>query len=280
MKEHKDHAASARLAAMVQICSPTTDSMKLAMARYFASVSSADSTRVLAKTILFSPEEDARNVAIDALKARRDQDYVDALLQGFRYPWPDVAKRAADALVKLDRKDLVPKLIDVLDEPDPRAPMTKKVNGKTVTTVREIVRINHHRNCLMCHAPGQDVQGTSDILTAQTPVPGMPFPSNGGYGSQSIPELVVRIDVTYLRQDFSAMLPVEDAAPWPQMQRFDFVVRTRNLKDDEVKQYKQKFDNLEPGVLPPNHKAALAALRELTGKDTAPNAEAWRQLTK
>jgi hypothetical protein len=279
MKEHKDHAASARLAAMTQICGPTSDSMKLAMARYLASVSSADSTHALVKTILFTPEEDARNAAIEALKARSDKDYVDPLLQGFRYPWPDVAKRAADALVKLDRKDLVPKLIDVLDEPDPRAPMVKNVDGKTVTTVREIVRINHHRNCLMCHSPGQDVQGNSEILTAQTPVPGQPLPSlSGGYGRQSIPELVVRIDVTYLRQDFSMMLPVADAAPWPEMQRFDFVVRTRNLKDDEVKAFKEKFDNLEPGVLPPNHKAALAALRELTGKDTAPTAEAWRKL--
>jgi hypothetical protein len=214
MTEHKDHAASARLAAMVQICGPTSESMKLAMARYIASVSSCESTKLLAKTILFSPEEDARNVAIDALRARRDEDYVNNLLQGFRYPWPEVSKRAADALVKLDRKDLIPKIIDVLDEADPRAPMTKKADGKTVTTVREVVRINHHRNCLMCHAPAQDVTD-SNILTAQTPVPGQAFPSTGGYGSQSIPQLLIRIDVTYLRQDFSALLPValaEDAA--------------------------------------------------------------------
>ena len=278
-KEHKDHAASERIAAMMQICGPTSDSMKLAMARYIASISSADSSRALAKIVLFSPELDARNAAIDALKARRDQDYVDALLQGFRYPWPDVAKRAADALVKLERKDLVSKLIDILDEPDPRAPVMKKADGKSVTTVREIVRINHHRNCLMCHSPGQDVQVEDGILTAPVPVPGQPLSSlTSGYGSQSLAELQVRIDVTYLRQDFSALLPVADASPWPQMQRFDFVVRTRILQDEEAKIYKQKFDNLEPGMLPPNHKAALVALRELTGKDTAPTAEAWRKL--
>jgi hypothetical protein len=282
MKEHQDRAASARLAAMTQICGPTSDSMKLAMARYLASVSTVDSTHALVKTILFTPEEDARNAAIDALRARRDKDYVDSLLQGFRYPWPDVAKRAADALVKLDRKDLIPQIIDVLDEADPRAPVTKKVNGKTVTTVREIVRINHHRNCLMCHPPGQDVQNNADILTAEVPVPGQELPSfnSGGYRSQGFAELLVRIDVTYLRQDFSMMLPVANAAPWPEMQRFDFVARTRTLKDDEVNAYKEKFDKLEPGALPPNHKAALAALRELTGTDTAPTAEAWRQLVK
>jgi hypothetical protein len=279
-KEHRENATSARIAAMTQICGPTSDSMKLAMARYLASVSSVDSTHALVKTILFTPEEDARNVAIEALKGRRDKDYVDSLLQGFRYPWPEVAKRAADALVKLDRKDLVPQIIDVLDEPDPRAPVTKTANGKTVTTVRELVRINHHRNCAMCHAPGKDVQNNSDILTAEAPVPGQPLPSfdSGGYGSQGIPELLVRIDVTYLRQDFSMMLPVVDSAPWPKLQRFDFVARTRPLNDDEVKVYKDKFDKLEQGVLPPNHRAALAALRELTGKDTTPTADAWRKL--
>jgi hypothetical protein len=30
----------------------------------------------------------------------------------------------------------------------------------------------------------------------------------------------------------------------------------------------------------PYHKAALAALRELTGKDTEPTAAAWRKLLK
>jgi hypothetical protein len=281
VKEHREHAASARLAAMTQICAPTSDNMKLAMARYIASVSSVDSTRALVKTILFTPEEDARNVAIEALKARRDKDYVDLLLQGFRYPWPDVSRRAAEALVKLDRKDLVPRLIEILDEPDPRAPVTKTVDGKTQTTVREIVRINHHRNCLMCHAPGHEVQGSSDILTAETPVPGqaLPVPSEGGYGSLGFPELLVRIDVTYLRQDFSMLLPVADAAPWPEMQRFDFVARTRVLNDDELQAYKEKFDKLESGVVPPNHRSALFALRELTGKEAAPTAEAWRKVS-
>jgi len=280
-KEHREHANPARLAAMTQICGPTSDSMKLAMARYIASVSSVESTQALAKLILFTPEEDARNVAIEALKARRDKDYVDLLLQGFRYPWPDVAKRAGDALVKLDRKDLVPQLIDVLDEPDPRAPVTKTVDGKTLTTVREIVRINHHRNCVMCHAPGQEVQGNTEILTAETPVPDQPLPSfgsSGGYSGQGIPELLVRVDVTYLRQDFSVMLPVANSAPWPEMQRFDFVARTRVLKDYELQAYKEKFDKLEPGILPPNHRAAVTALRELTGKEAAPTAEAWRKV--
>jgi hypothetical protein len=134
----------------------------------------------------------------------------------------------------------------------------------------------------MCHAPGQDVQDDPDILTVAMPLPFQELirSSSGGYAQQSAVELLVRVDVTYLRQDFSMMLRVADAAPWPASQRFDFVARTRILKDDEVKAYRDKFDKLEPGALPPNQKAALAALRELTGKDAAPTAEAWRKLTQ
>jgi hypothetical protein len=89
---------------------------------------------------------------------------------------------------------------------------------------------------------------------------------------------MIRLDVTYLRQDFSATLPVAEAHPWPEMQRFDFFVRERKLTEDEVAPYRAGLTPKEEGVLSPYHKAALAALRELTGKDTAPTAEAWRKM--
>ena len=62
------------------------------------------------------------------------------------------------------------------------------------------------------------------------------------------------------------------------MQRFDFLVRSRQLSDDEAEEFKRLLAKREPGTLPPNHKAALLALRELTGKDAAPTADAWRRL--
>jgi hypothetical protein len=52
------------------------------------------------------------------------QDYTDFLLSGLKYPWPAVAEWAGDAIAKLGRNELVPKLIDV-DEMKPerrRAP--------------------------------------------------------------------------------------------------------------------------------------------------------------
>jgi hypothetical protein len=89
---------------------------------------------------------------------------------------------------------------------------------------------------------------------------------------------MIRLDVTYLRQDFSVMLSVADAQPWPEMQRFDFLVRERTVTAQEAEAYRTKLTPTEPGVVTPYHKAALAALREVTGKDAAPTAEAWRKL--
>jgi hypothetical protein len=86
------------------------------------------------------------------------------------------------------------------------------------------------------------------------------------------------VDVTYLRQDFSMLLPVADANPWPEMQRFDFLVRQRPLTDDEARTYRNKLSNEQPGAVQPHQRAALAALRELTGRDTEPTASAWRKL--
>ena len=50
-----------------------------------------------------------------------------------------------------------------------------------------------------------------------------------GYGSRQSPDIFVRTDMNYLRQDFSVMMKVENAKPWPEMQRFDFFVRTREV---------------------------------------------------
>jgi hypothetical protein len=86
------------------------------------------------------------------------------------------------------------------------------------------------------------------------------------------------VDVTYLRQDFSVLLPVADAGPWPEMQRFDFLVRERPLTLDEAAVFAVELAPRGRGVLSPYRRAALAALRELTGKDTAPTAAAWREL--
>jgi hypothetical protein len=270
----QEHVMLGRIGALMQILGPEPPAVRVGLAKYLGGIPHVEATRALAKLALFSAEEEVRQAAIDFLKVRREADYTDVLLAGFRYPLPAVGKRAADALIKLERKDLIPQLVDVLDEPDPRAPAVTDKH----TVVRELVRVNHHRNCLLCHAPGNEGAVPPDTLTAQVPIPGepLPMPSQGYQNSQ--PDILVRIDVTYLRQDFSMFLPVADASPWPEMQRFDFLIRNRVLTAGEAKSYGELFTKKEPGVLPPNHRAALAALRELTGRDTEPTAAAWRRL--
>src|SRR5262249_11234938 len=159
----------------------------------------------------FSQEDEVRLAAVEALKVRRERDYTDILLRGLRYPWPAVSRRAADAIARLERHDLVAQLVDLLDDPDPRAPHLKEAAEKGVLVVDELVRVNHHRNCTLCHAPGNNGDVSAETLTAPVPLPGEQLtpPSQGYRGST--PDLIVRIDVTYLRQDFSVMQGVADA---------------------------------------------------------------------
>jgi hypothetical protein len=149
----------------------------------------------------------------------------------------------------------------------------RKVNGKEVPVVRELVRINHHRSCLLCHAPGNTGKVPADVVRAEVPVPGEPLIDRWEQCKEkdAAPirkDILVRIDVTYLRPDFSRLLAVADAHPWPEMQRFDFLVRERVLTEKEAAASREKLQPQEPGASSPYQRAALAALRELTGGDT------------
>jgi hypothetical protein len=185
-----------------------------------------------------------------------------------------VAERASDALVQLERKDLAPQLVAFLDEPDARAPIDGEMKGQKTSLVRELVRVNHHRNCLLCHAPVKLEGPSGGFVTANVPIPGQPLPTPSQGYQNSMPDILVRIDVTYLRQDFSMMQPVAGAHPWPEEQRFDFLVRTRYLTDQETKSYREVFQDRKAN---PYRDAALTALRRLTGRDAEPTAAAWRK---
>src|SRR5262249_10180529 len=120
----------ARIAALMQVLAPEGPGLRRGLVKYLAATSHPEATRALARVALFSAEDEVRRAAGDALNVRRERDYTPVLLQGLRYPWPAVAKRAAEALVKLERTDLVPHLVDLLDEADPRAPVLKEVENK------------------------------------------------------------------------------------------------------------------------------------------------------
>jgi hypothetical protein len=276
-KEHKERVMIARIAALMQILATASPENRLGLIKYLTGVAHADATKALARLAIFSAEDDVRQAAIESLKVRREKDYTDMLVKGLRYPWPAVAKNSADAIAKMGRNDLIPELIGILESPDPRMPVTKADGRHKSGVVRELVKVNHHRNCMMCHAPSTDSMPES-AMTAEVPVPGQPLPTPLQGYRKSSPDLMIRVDVTYLRQDFSAMLPVAEPSPWPEMQRFDFLVRERSVNEDEAKMYREKLTPKEAGVFSPYHKAALAALREITGKDAAPTAEAWKKL--
>jgi hypothetical protein len=278
--EDDEYAAVARIGALVQILAAESSELRLGLVKYLTSVPHPEAARALARLAIFSAEEQVRLAATESLAGRLERDYTDILLRGLRYPYPAVAERTADVIARTARTDLIPELVAVLDEADPRMPATKQAGGKKIAVVREVVRINHHRNCMMCHAPGSAESVAGGALTIDVPVPGQPFPpSRGSYRQSSLSSgLAIRVDVTYLRQDFSVMMAVADAKPWPEMQRFDFLVRERTVTADQAKLYREKLTPKE-GAVSPYHRAALAALRDLTGKD-APTAEAWRKLLK
>ncbi len=257
-----------------------------------------EATQALAQMAVFATDGEVRQAAVAALQKLPADPTTAVLLKGLRYPWPSVAQNSADAVVQLKRSDLVLELIKMLEEPDPRAPVMGA--DKKAPVVRELVRINHQRNCLLCHPPGNTpdvlrlkssdanwskaedgVQSTflegspdfdPDVLVAPVPTPGAPIVPSVYY-SRGVPDIVVRADATYLRQDFSMLLKVADADPWPEMQRFDFLIRTRVLTDSEAATYRKAFGGTGPS---PYRQTALSALRRLTGKDAGASAEQWR----
>jgi hypothetical protein len=274
--------APVQVAALWQMITPESAGNRLELVKYLqGSLPEVDSARALAKLAIYSEEERIRSAALDALKTRRKQEYADILLKGLSYPWPAVAERASAAIAKLGRADLVPQLREVLKRPDPRLPQGRLVDGKRKTSVRELVRTNHLHNCMLCHAPAAPGDGNDagalaaqagnnsgpdlthpkeDDSTAQVPIPGEPIQQ---YYGGTIPDLLVRFDVTYLRQDFSVTLPVEKADPWPRMQRYDFVVRTREVSEQEARVWREL---LPADAASPYHRAARAAIEELLGR--------------
>ena len=225
------------------------------------------STVLLARQALFDPSFEVRQDAIEALKKRLAEDYRQILLDGLRYPWAPVADHAAEALAALHDDGAVFDLVALLDEPDPCAP-TRCKDDKWV--VREVVRINHFRNCLLCHAPSSSGE---DGLRGFIPTPGKPLPRVAAY-YESQRGYFVRADVTYLCQDFSLLECVAEPGAWPAVQRFDYLVRTREMTRDELAAYSKKAPRADR-MCYPQKDAVLFALRELTGLSAGENSAAW-----
>jgi hypothetical protein len=271
------------VAALMQIFAVESVPMRLGLAKYLATVPHTEATQALARLAVFAPEPMVRRAAILGLKGRAAKDTTEIFLAGLRYPWPPIAEHAATAIVALDRKDLLPQLVAMLDEADPRSPYPQKMEGKETLVLKQLVRLNHNENCLLCHAP-VDKSVPADVLVAPMPGPADPLPGEPTTNSYNVAknhpssELFVRLDVTYLRQDFSLLQITQSLGIWAKQQRFDFLVRTINVTPEQAQSLQQKLQKAH--ISSPYQEALLSALRELTGQDAAPTAAAWRKALK
>ncbi len=250
-------------------------------------------TRALTRLAVFAPEAEVRRMATDLLRPRDTSPATEIIVRGLHYPWPSVATNAAELVAQLKRRDLAVELVNLLEEPEPRAPRLREIKGRNVSVVREVVRVNHLRNCLLCHPPGdwpgKDLElrerrlargklrdvAIEDVSLGAIPPPGHELPMEpAGYDFASARQTEIRADITYLRQDFSLLLKVPGAAPWPKLQRFDFMVRVRALSDAEAKAAHAEFAGGAATSL--YRQAALSALRLLSGRDGGTTAGGWR----
>ena len=264
-KAEKYSAALSTLLQMLQV--EDTDTRRL-LVREMAKAKSPASGAVLATRALTDLSPEVRQAAVRALKKRPTKQYQPLFLNAFRYPWPSAADHAAEALIALDAKDAVPQLVALLDQPDPALPVLDSKTGQR--KVRELVRLNHLRNCFLCHPPSASEQ--DGLVRGAVPTPGVSLaPVYYGAGSGDF----ARADITFLRQDFSVILNVDNAAPWPAEQRFDYLVRTRTLPKEAAAKEPEA-----PALAAdyPQRQAALYALRKLTGKDGGTTSDEWRKL--
>jgi len=202
----------------------------------------------LARLALFDLSAEVRDHALNRLSRRDRAEYRHVWLAAFRHSWPAAADHAAVALVRVRDRAAVPFLAGLAEGPDPRAPRPDR-------RVSELVRVNRLRNCYLCHAPSQD---GLDPVRGLVPEPGQPLAPpdehllyEGG--------TLVRADVTFLRAEFAAALPVALPGRWPPLQPFDFLVRTRPATPDEMAAEEKK----PAGATSPQRQAILYAIQEL-----------------
>lgn len=262
---HTLEIRSGTVPTLTQLLQIEDEPTRLLLVRELIRSKSEDATTQLAVRAIVDLSPAVRQAALDGLLQRPSSLYLPVLLRGLRYPWPPVADHSAVALRTLQSQEAVASLIELLDLPSPSAPV---FDAKTKQyTVREMVRLNHLRNCLLCHAPSANKN--DGLARGLVPTPGEPLPLT--YYESPFGDFV-RADITFLRQDFSANLPVEDAEPWPNEQRFDFVTRLRTVSAGEV------TDLLASSANYPQRDSVLYALRGLTGEDGGDSSALWRQL--
>ncbi len=258
---------------LLQLLQAENSPVRLIMVECLGQIKDPRATQALAMRAMTDLNPDIREAAARQLVERPREDYEPLLLAGLRYPWVPVAVHAAETLAFLKDKEAVPQLVKMLDQADAYEPFTARQGNKETTVIREVVRINHLSNCLMCH-PASLVR--TDLVRGAVPTPGQPLPPPSTpsqyYDNGSI---FVRADTTYLKQDFSVMQPVTNHGEWPEYQRFDYVVRVRKptlFETENIAQMKRD------GKLTGSREAVLFALREISGQNLGRTRQDWQAI--
>lgn len=262
--QHRLERMSGTVPTLTQMLQVEDEEKRLLLVRELTRVPGERAAVQLAVRAIADLSPAVRRAAVAGLAKRPWRLYGPVLLRGLRYPWPRVADHAAVALKALNRPEAVAPLVGLLDLPSPSAPVLDP--GTKKYAVRELVRLNHLRNCLLCHTPSADKE--DGLVRGLVPTPGERLPALY-YKSQD--GNFVRADRTLLRQDFSTILTDDAAYPWPREQRYDFVTRLRTVPPGEVPE-------LSASGQYPQREAVLYALRGLTGRDGGDASARWREL--
>ncbi len=102
--------------------------VRLVLVDLLSNIEGRLSSMVLAERAVFDLDADVRVAALVALSNRPVAEYEPALIAGLRYPWPAMADHAAEALVALNLRSAVPKLVKLLDNRDLGEPYPTNVN--------------------------------------------------------------------------------------------------------------------------------------------------------
>jgi len=217
---------------------------------------------LLAKRAKFDLRPEVRFSATQALRDFPKEKYREVLLEGFEYPWSVVAQHSAEALVRLDDTQAVPKLVDLLKHH--KSLTSFEEDGKFFQ--KEVVAVSHLKNCLLCHAPSMSSRDPSrgQIPDWERPLSQAYYQSSGG--------AFVRADVTYLTQDFSVVQPVKSHGPWPANQRFDYMVYKRPISKTMAEKNDEKDQNKV------HREAIVFALQSLTGE--TPEDDSWENWSR
>jgi len=259
----------AALPTLLQMLMAENGDTRPVLIEVLSGIKGKDASIALAQRALFDLSPEIREKAVQALARRPAAEYQHILLVGMRWPWPAVADHAAEAIAALELKALAPEVLQLLRDQDPRLPYPRTATDSTLV-VRDVVRVNHMCNCVLCHAPSQSKE---DLVRGFVPVPGQDPPPLY-YAERT--GMFIRADITYVRQEFSVVQPVANSGKWPGNQRFDYVLRTRKATREEIKQYTQLVkDRKLPTASTPYTEAALFTLRQLTRMDAGTTYDDW-----